>query len=477
MHGDLSRVTFRPARHYSAVLHQQGRVQLDADANEQIAIQLHHARTLAADLIGPHGGPARALGFSIGYAPGNRELDDLTIGGGRYYVDGIPLDADRPAPGVPAEPGRRAQPDPDQERPEEPITWTYWEQPDGHLDPEVAEDRLPDELPYLVYLEVWERAVTAAEDPDIREVALGGVLPDTAARIRTLWKVLPLTAEQLGEIEGEGPEARRAAFAAWAAGQQADSSWLAARAERPEGSDDKPCLTRPDARYRGPENQLYRVEIHDGGTAEAGATFKWSRENGSVVFPIVEVDGTWIELATLGGDGKLDLSAGDWVEVLDTGYASRLQPADLLQVEEVDLPGRRVRLHEEPAPGVGRAPHRNPYLRRWDQRPTGGRSAERVDGALPIAEGAWLDLEDGVQVYFEPGGDYRAGDHWVTAARTVTGTVEWPRDATDEPLLQAPAGIARHYAPLAWIAADGTVEDLRYAFGRLAGPVENAIEG
>ncbi|TDC24597.1 hypothetical protein E1265_09285 [Streptomyces sp. 8K308] len=471
MYGDLSRVTFRPARNYAAVLHQQGRVQLDADANEQIAIQLHHARALAADLIGPHGGPARALGFAIGYVPGNRELDDLIIGGGRYYVDGIPLDAGRPAPGVPAEAGRRPESAPD-----EPAPWTYWEQPDAHLDPELAEDRLPDELPYLVYLDVWERAVNAAEDPEIREIALGGVLPDTAARIKTLWQVRALPAAELGEIDGEGPEARRAAFAEWAAERQSGSAWLAARAERPEGADDKPCLVRPDARYRGPENQLYRIEIHDGGTAERDATFKWSRDNGSVVFPIVGLDGGWLELATLGGDGKLDLNAGDWVEVVDTAYASRQRPAPLLQVEEVDLPGRRVRLSDEPAPGVG-AQHHNPYLRRWDQRPTGGRGGGKVEGALPIAEGVWLDLEDGVQVYFEPGGSYRAGDHWVTAARTVTGTVEWPRDVTGEPLLQGPAGVAHHYAPLAWIAADGSVEDLRFAFGRLAGPVENAIEG
>ena len=62
MHADLSRSTFRPERHYSAVVAQQGRVQLDADLNEQTAIQLHQARTLAADLIGPHGGPRDAAG-------------------------------------------------------------------------------------------------------------------------------------------------------------------------------------------------------------------------------------------------------------------------------------------------------------------------------------------------------------------------------------------------------------------------------
>src|SRR4051812_21238116 len=57
MKADLSRVTFNPHQHFSRVLMQQGRVQLDADWNEQTSILLHHLRNLAADLIGPHGGP------------------------------------------------------------------------------------------------------------------------------------------------------------------------------------------------------------------------------------------------------------------------------------------------------------------------------------------------------------------------------------------------------------------------------------
>ena len=88
MHADLSRLTFRPERHYSAVVAQQGRVQLDADANEQTAIQLYQARTLAADLIGRHGGPRDAAGFRIEYVGGKHDIDTLYIHGGRYYVDG-----------------------------------------------------------------------------------------------------------------------------------------------------------------------------------------------------------------------------------------------------------------------------------------------------------------------------------------------------------------------------------------------------
>ncbi len=40
---------------------------------------------------------------------------------------------------------------------------------------------------YLVYLDVWERHITALEDDYIREKALGG--PDTATRTQVVWQV------------------------------------------------------------------------------------------------------------------------------------------------------------------------------------------------------------------------------------------------------------------------------------------------
>jgi hypothetical protein len=45
MKGDFSRWTFDPRRHYTAVLMQQGRVQLDSDWNEQAAMLEHLDRT------------------------------------------------------------------------------------------------------------------------------------------------------------------------------------------------------------------------------------------------------------------------------------------------------------------------------------------------------------------------------------------------------------------------------------------------
>ncbi|WP_148589574.1 DUF6519 domain-containing protein [Streptomyces sp. WAC01526] len=490
MHADLSRLTHRPERHYSAVVAQQGRVQLDADANEQTAIQLLQSRTLAADLIGPHGGPRGATGFRIALRGGSRELDDLVIGGGRYYVDGILCDATRPQPGVPVpahgtadtgKEGTKGQDGGDGEPAAPPATWTYWDQPDGFRDPERPGDRLPTAFPYLVYLKVWERLVTAAEDPALREVALGSALPDTAARAKVVWQVLPLPAAALGLDSGDPTvDEVRAAFARWAEQAAAPGSRLAARSEHPGAADEEPCLVAPDARYRGPENQLYRVEVHDGGSAK-DATFKWSRENGSVTFPVDGLDGTWVELATLGSDDKLDLDVGDLVEFVDTGYTSRGEAEPLLRVEEVDLPGRRVRLSGEPAPGVGRRPELHPFLRRWDHhessRRTSGRGARdgRLrHGALPVEEGGWLPLEDGVEVWFAPGGSYRTGDFWLIPARTATGGVEWPTDPARRPLLQYPSGIAVHFAPLAWIAGEQTEPDLRLAFRPLAASIPAA---
>lgn len=480
MHADISRDTFRPERHYSAVVAQQGRVQLDADANEQTAIQLHQARTALSDLIGTHGGPRGAAGFEVRFLGGSRELDDLSIGGGRYYVDGILVDATRPAPGVPV-PDDDAAEDAPAQSPAPPATWTYWEQPDGHRDPERPGDRLPTRFPYLACLKVWERTVTAAEDPSLREVALGSAMPDTAARRKVVWQVSPVPGSELELEDGATKDQVREAFAKWEAGQ-APTARMAARSDRPDRADEDPCLVRPDARYRGPENQLYRVEIHDGGPA-GEATFKWSRENGSVTFAVDGLDGTWVELASLGSDDKLDLNVGDWVEFVDTAYTSRREPLPLLRVEELDLPGRRVRLSGEPDPSVGRRPELNPYLRRWDHRPgsrpagsgrSRGAAAKSRGGALRIEEGAWLPLEDGVFVYFEAGRTYRSGDFWTVPARTATGGVEWPSDAARRPLLRSPHGVRVHHAPLAWVLGEGSVADLRLVFGPLAAPIPAA---
>src|SRR6266446_1817757 len=91
--GDFSRMTFDPLNHFCQVFSQQGRVELDADGNEQGAILLHHLRALAADVIGPVGGPSSNLGFTIS-AISSTAPNDFRIGLGHYYVGGLLCEAD-----------------------------------------------------------------------------------------------------------------------------------------------------------------------------------------------------------------------------------------------------------------------------------------------------------------------------------------------------------------------------------------------
>src|ERR1700704_3716467 len=94
MPGDYSRKTFNRANRYSGVLMQQGRVQLDADWNEQLDIQLYRTEAESTDVIGRTGVPKKDDGFRIGVASGGQ---DLTISQGRIYVDGLLCELDQPA--------------------------------------------------------------------------------------------------------------------------------------------------------------------------------------------------------------------------------------------------------------------------------------------------------------------------------------------------------------------------------------------
>ncbi|MEU4039657.1 DUF6519 domain-containing protein [Streptomyces collinus] len=457
MHGDFSRVTFDSAQRFSAVLAQQGRVQLDAEINEQAAIIQDYLRTLAMDVFGPVAylpdEDEQGLGaFGVGAFDG----DNFTVAPGRMYVNGIRCEC---------------------------AGTDYRGQPDGHLRPDCEDDRLPT-YPFLVYLRVWERLVTAVEAPRIREIALGPHSPDTTARTRVVWQVCWLPLEESGYV----PDMRTATryLRDRISRTFEPRGRLAARVRSPE-DDTSPRAVSPYSGYRGPENQLYRVEVHQGGTAQT-ATFKWSRENGSVVLPIKAVHGPTVELETLGRDDKLGLEAGDEVELVDDAYVGRsasdrlddLAPR-LYTVREIDHAECRVVLDADPGddpnhPTGGRVPGLHPLLRRWDHGVAEGMRGDDLasDKGLPVREGRWLPLEDGIEIRFEPSADcprtYRRGAYWLIPARVLTGGVEWPIDDNGQPQSRPPRGVAYHYAPLAVVrpmpAGDYQLVDLRVPIPR-----------
>src|SRR5689334_16516199 len=89
---DLTRSTFDPARHYAKVIMQQGRVQMDADWNEQIDILEGLDRAARADVIGPLGASGDSFLIRVGADGG------LEVAAGRIYVEGIVVESGRDHP-------------------------------------------------------------------------------------------------------------------------------------------------------------------------------------------------------------------------------------------------------------------------------------------------------------------------------------------------------------------------------------------
>ncbi len=393
---DTSRSTFDKKKHYSSVRMQQGRVQLDADWNEQAEIELHHSGTTNFDVIGSCGAPIHNPGFEV-----SAETGELLIGKGRYYVDGILCENEEKVP--------------------------YSSQPD-YLPEKIAQYGR-----YLAYLEVWERQITAVEDPEIREVALGG--PDTATRTKTVWQVK--LAKLSGSGENPDDECRCPV--------EARSASIAARTGPPGPSD--PCMVQQGAGYLGLENHLYRVEIHEPG--ETGkATFKWSRENGSVLRAVEKIENDRITLQNSGIGVAGFFEPGQMVEVTDEVRELRGLPGVLALLKSVE--GNVLTVAEGSGLSEVDFPLKNgPKVRRWDHQPRAENDGK--DGAITTGTD-WIDLEYGIQVRFDPDGDYRTFDHWQMAARRATGDIEWPHDEND---FVERFGIKRHRCPLAVLKKSG----------------------
>jgi hypothetical protein len=433
MHGDFSRLTFDPRNHFSRVLVQQGRVYLDAEPNEQAALLLHVMRGLTRDLLGPHGVPSQAAtvtGFriepSIAAAAGKRGFE---ITGGHYYVDGILCENDE---------ARAA----------------YFAQPDYF--PDAATDPLPNGK-YLACLDVWERHVTYVDHALLRETALGG--PDTASRAQIVWQVRAVEPPDAGF--SNPPTLDEITLAVQ--GRTAAQRPLMRARTKPGEVSTTPCVMPPSGGYRGRENQLYRVEVHQGGPAGT-ATLKWSRDNGSITFPVSAVSATSATVEALGLDPTRTLVGGDWVELLDDVAVLHGRAGVLARVQSIDQ-SRQVRLVAAAGGGAldtAVSQSRRPFLRRWDHR-----GAPPANGTIGITESddpelGWIDLEDGIQVQFAPqaaGARYVTGDYWTIAARTATGSIEWPTEA-GAPAAREPQGVQHHYAPLALM--NGAAVDTRY---------------
>jgi hypothetical protein len=427
MKGDFSRLTFDAIKHFSRVMMQQGRVQLDADWNEQSAIFLHYLQTLAKDLIGDHGGPAGDLGFEIiterSKIRNHKNLDatvwkvisetyiktlgrgSFLISPGRYYVNGIPV-----------------------------IAEDYY---DGFFQPDYPDQKQvkPHEGANLIYLDVWEHHITSFEDASIREVALENV--DTASRAKIVWQVktMPLGTAATKDTAIQELEKlihKPRAYLTAGTSQKSTSS--------------EPCTIAPESTYRGQDNQLYRVEIYAAGNE---FKIKWARDNASVVTD-AELNGNSLKVKDPRG-----FHAGQWVEITNNDLELLEQSGQLIKIKSVA--DNDITLEK----AISTPLNTNSKVRRWD----GADIPAQYIKPIPLADGIEIKLttEDEATGFKNSNGDY-----WLIPARVATGTVEFPNGP------QPPHGIQHHYAPLAIIdfpIKNPPRADLRKVFEGLAKPV------
>ena len=423
MKGDFTRVSYDRFRHFSRVLQQQGRVTLDADWNEQSDILLHYLRTLAKDLLGPHARPTNQ--FELQYTG-----SALMIEAGHYYIDGILVENDASCDYA--------------------HQWDYTPDPNSDkLLQALAVAQSAQSGTFGLYLDVWERHISWLEDDYIREKALGG--PDTCSRAKVVWQVkaAPLAAGTTDcDVMLPG---------------NLKPPLLNARLD-PGAAPKDPCTLSPDARYRGAENQLYRIEVHASSEAST-PTFKWSRDNGSVATSWLNTESNDLVVHSTRG-----FAAGNIVELLDDDTELRGKPGVLVALSKVE----NGRLTVDPASILGgilpawNPQLRHPRVRRWDQVDNDATELSG-DNAVPIVESTiaaprWITLEDGVQIQFiENHGTYKTGDYWLIPARVATGDIEWPPGGSDPngpwaDSSREPAGIEHHYAPLGIVVLTGNNE-------------------
>jgi len=207
-----------------------------------------------------------------------------------------------------------------------------------------------------------------------------------------------------------------------------------------------------DSRYRRLENQLYRVEIHDPGKvgddqseAESKkATFKWSRDNGSIVSIIENYENFEKGIITIrksAQDAWTSSKSGQWIEFLDEERELKGQPGQLARLSRVS--GNKIEFDVSSL--VGEKVQKSTKVRRWDHM---------TKEAFILTRTEWVELEAGIKVQFDKKSEYKTGDYWLIPARAATNDIEWSDDQAEglnkrQPLPQPSLGIEHDYALLA----------------------------
>lgn len=402
MKTQISRDSFQPGKRYTGIHQQQGRVITDADWNELVAICREQLLQALADVVG--NGTPRTGAVSI--------TADRKIQPGDLYVDGIRAELPGIAPFLAS-----AQPD----LPGYPA--------------------LPATGPYIVYADVWERAVTSLEDGNLRDSALHGA--DTCTRTQTLLQVK--TCPEAVNPETGIPRRGNGTLS------------LALHTNLEAGDPCDPCAGLIAAGKGRVGSYLFRLEVHAVEGTAANPTrliLKWSSENGAEQYEVLSVE-------------KMPpgFVATNYVYEFHNP-ATEKQLGIFLGAGFTPNHGAIKTTYEIPV-----APPKE-LVRRWDgfceltragsvwSLVTGvDKGVALTTGGSPTAPGH-VTLGSSIQINLEAlqltldlaGKTFVAGDFWLAPVREAV-------DGPGSTVLTGaePRGIVHHYLRLARILADGTV--------------------
>ena len=483
---DVSRFLFQPQKRYSSVRMQQGRVILDSDWNESERIDDEEMRRTLLDVLCGKGTSNR--GFRVGgvepavrRVPGEAdgELDgesalasvetyDFGIAAGSFYLGGLRFEVGPEAESFLGQ-GDWLQIDADPANLPAPPSADELAGGDGE-----ARERFD-----LVYLRGWEQVVTAVEDGELREQALGG--PDTSARIRRMRRVevapggAASCAEAFAELEARLTAPRDGDASGEPHELDAASCELRSKARLTVGFADgvaeDPCKPAVEAGFLGAENQTIRVEL------TATDRFIWGIDNAAPYYRVQVVgeagEPVKVKFLTEPRDRQSQPRQGQAVEIHPWGalLPNREKVAELrghlATVETSYDPETQTITLADPVPQAwldwldhpdhaGFLSDRDPdgrkkyfYLRLW----TGG-SGEADAPDFAFIPGTPVELAGtGLTVTF--GAHGLPGDHWIVAARPHTPDLVVGWELLDE---APPAGTRVFFAPLAivrWSLATG----------------------
>jgi hypothetical protein len=469
--GDITRLLVQPRKHYVGARMQQGRTILDSDFNEEAALGDEEQRRALADIVGSTGSPDAGFAAALGIGDavtcqsvsfnGKPPVETLNyrISPGTIYVGGLRFEHEERALGGVAG--------------GDPIVFQR-----DFLQMRAAEaPQTGDNHSQLSYLHGWQQWVSAAEDEELRERALGDDI-DTSLRVRGMARVEVREVASAQDCAGAWEEVRQQ-IEAEAGGAFDDSghellSPARLRVTLVPGEALDPCAPcAPDdvGRYLGANNQtirimlaaadryvwgfdnaspLYRVEL---GTAAGGLVpvRMLTEPRDEARWPLVNTVVEFLPWSALLDNGeKVAAEVGVHLRVaegFDPDTASfQLDAADLPQLDEL------VRQWDAAHPDLDWLPNdadpdgRYLYLRIW-HRLDADTDAVLLDTAAGPTNHALLRRQ-GLLPEFTGGG--RPGDYWVVTVRPNT-----PQQVTPWNLTQtggvSPHGPRHVYAPLSLI--------------------------